>query len=62
MLLAYWGISFLVALGPRELPRLEEVGVDWPVLAFSLAVTLATGVLFGLVPALRASRVSRTRR
>jgi putative ABC transport system permease protein len=57
VLLALWGTSLLVAVGPREIPRLEEVGIDWSVLAFSLAVTLATGVLFGLVPALRASRV-----
>jgi len=57
VLLAVWGTSLLVAVGPREIPRLDEVGIDWSVLAFSLAVTLATGVLFGLVPALRASRV-----
>jgi putative ABC transport system permease protein len=57
VLLAYWGTSLLIALGPREIPRLDEVAVDWPVLAFSLAVTLVTGALFGLAPALRASRV-----
>ncbi|MFI4942123.1 MAG: ABC transporter permease [Burkholderiales bacterium] len=57
VLLAVWGTSLLVSVGPREIPRLEEVGIDWSVLAFSLAVTLGTGVLFGLVPALRASRV-----
>ena len=58
VLLAVWGTSLLVALGPREIPRLDEVGIDWSVLAFSLAVTLATGVLFGLAPALRTSRVA----
>jgi putative ABC transport system permease protein len=57
VLLAAWGTTLLVAVGPREIPRLEEVGIDWSVLAFGLAVTLGTGVLFGLVPALRASRV-----
>jgi putative ABC transport system permease protein len=57
VLLAVWGTSLLVSVGPREIPRLDEVGIDWSVLAFSLAVTLGTGVLFGLVPALRASRV-----
>jgi putative ABC transport system permease protein len=57
VLLAVWGTSLLVAVGPREIPRLDEVAVDWSVLGFSLAVTLATGVLFGLAPALRASRV-----
>ena len=58
VLLAAWGTSFLAASGPRELPRLEEVGIDWAVLAFSAAVSLATGLLFGLAPALRASHVA----
>jgi putative ABC transport system permease protein len=57
VLLAVWGTSLLVSLGRREIPRLDKVGVDGPVLAFSLAVTVATGILFGLAPALRASRV-----
>jgi len=58
VLLATWGTSLLVSAGPRELPRLEEVGIDWAVLGFSAAVTLATGLLFGLAPALHASRVA----
>jgi putative ABC transport system permease protein len=57
LLLAKWGTALLVAAGPREIPRLDEIAVDLPVLLFSLAVSVATGVLFGLVPALRASRV-----
>lgn len=39
---------------PGSLPRAEEVGLDWRVLLFALAVSLASGVLFGLAPALRA--------
>jgi predicted permease len=57
LLLAQWGTALLVAAGPREVPRLDEVAVDLPVLIFSLGVSLATGLLFGLAPALRASRV-----
>ena len=41
---------------PSELPLKIEVGLDWPVLAFTFAVTLITGVLFGLTPALASTR------
>ena len=53
---ALLGVRLLKALEPEELPRLAEVGVDAQVLLFTLAVALGTGLLFGLVPALRASR------
>jgi predicted permease len=43
--------------GPDTLPRVNEIGVDGRVLAFTFFVSLATGILFGLAPALRASRV-----
>jgi predicted permease len=55
--LAYWGIKGLVMLAPKDLPRLDEVAVDGTVLAFTLAVSLIAGVLFGAAPALRVSRV-----
>jgi putative ABC transport system permease protein len=54
LLLAYWGIRTVVALNPANLPRLNEVKIDGAVLGFTLLVSLLTGVLFGLVPALRA--------
>ncbi|WP_342379725.1 ABC transporter permease [Myxococcus stipitatus] len=54
--LAAWGLDGLMSLVPAELPRLGEVRVDERVLAFALCVSLATGVLFGLLPALQASR------
>jgi putative ABC transport system permease protein len=57
LLLARAGIGLLVAAAPREIPRLAEITIDLPVLGFGLGVTLATGLLFGIVPALRASRV-----
>ena len=49
---AYWAIRALVALGPSRIPRLAEVGVDWRVLMFVVAVAVTTSVVFGLVPAL----------
>ncbi|HKE21099.1 MAG TPA: ABC transporter permease [Bryobacteraceae bacterium] len=57
LLLAYIGSKALVALAPADLPRLAEIGVDRSVLAFTLGISLATSFLFGLVPALYASRL-----
>ncbi|MBI3666859.1 MAG: ABC transporter permease [Acidobacteria bacterium] len=57
--LALWGVDFLVGLLPPEaIPaiRLEQIRVDGPVLAFTLFLSLATGILFGLAPALEATR------
>ena len=57
ILLALWGTSMLASLGPKEIPRVDEIAIDGPVLLFGLAASLFTGILFGLAPALRASRV-----
>jgi putative ABC transport system permease protein len=59
--LAYAAVrAFVVAAPPTIVPRLASIGVDWPVLVFTLAVALATGILFGLAPILhaRADRAS----
>ena len=56
LLLAFWAVRLLAAHGPEGIPRLQEVRLDGPVLAFTLFMTLLTGVLFGLAPALQASR------
>ena len=61
VLLALWGVAALPALSPADLPRLGEVGMNVPVLAFTCAITTLVGVLFGLFPALRASRTDLTR-
>src|SRR5262249_35107887 len=56
--LAVWGVDLLVALKPANLPRLETIGVDWRALLFTLAVSVLTGVGFGLAPAWQAARVN----
>ncbi len=54
VLLAMVGLRPFVALWPGSLPRAEGVRLDWHVLLFALAASLASGLLFGLAPALRA--------
>jgi putative ABC transport system permease protein len=56
LLLASWAIDLLLALQPRGIPRLKEVGIDTPVLMFTLLISLAVGIGFGLVPALTMAR------
>jgi putative ABC transport system permease protein len=56
LLLAMWGVDLLAAAAPADIPRVAEIGLDSRVLVFTLAVTLATGVVFGLAPALQASK------
>ena len=55
--LAWQGLRFLVALSPESLPRANEVTIDGPVLAFAILVSSLAGVIFGLIPALQASKV-----
>ena len=55
LLLAFWGAGLLLRFAPSDLPRIHEVRVDGRVLAFTFAISLVTGILFGLVPALAAS-------
>ena len=55
--IAYLGVGFLKSMGPPALPRLGEAGLQWDVLLFAFIATVTCGVLFGLAPALRATRV-----
>jgi putative ABC transport system permease protein len=57
LMLAYWGSKILVALAPAEVPRLAETGIDRWVLGFTLAMSVITSLLFGLVPAFHASKI-----
>jgi putative ABC transport system permease protein len=54
--LSVWGIKLFVALAPQWLPQTKSISLDARVLAFTFAVSVATGILFGLAPALRASK------
>jgi putative ABC transport system permease protein len=56
LLLASWGTDLLVAYGPADVPRLRDVSFDRYVLFFTFAVSTLTGIVFGLVPALHASK------
>jgi putative ABC transport system permease protein len=56
LLLSFAGLRALVAMSPGNLPRIEELGIDLRVFAFATAVSVLTGLLFGMVPALRFSR------
>ena len=60
LVLGFLGVRALLAVSPAGLPRIGEdgsaIGLDWRVLGFTLAVSLATGILFGLFPAFTASR------
>ncbi len=56
VLLAYWGIAAITAIGTGAYPMLKESRIDLPVLGFTIAVSLVTGLIFGLAPALAASR------
>ena len=55
VLLAFWGMGSLLALAPEDLPRVKDVALDARVLGFAFLLTLLTGIIFGLVPALQAS-------
>ncbi len=56
LLLALWGIELLISIGPADIPRLNDIGIDGPVLWFTFGATILTGVIFGLAPALKASK------
>ena len=56
VLLAAWGLKVIKAYGAGELPRLDEIQIDFAVLAFTVVVSILTAIIFSLLPALKASR------
>lgn len=56
MLVANWSLDLLISAAPDNLPRLDDVVLDWRVGLFAFAATLAVGVLFGLAPSLSVSK------
>jgi putative ABC transport system permease protein len=60
LLLSLWSVELLVAVNRPNIPRWQEIGVDGRVLAFNLAISLLTSVVFGLAPALHSSNIELT--
>lgn len=58
LLLATWGVPALLSLNSNNLPPSSDIGLDGRVLLFALVVSLVTGLLFGLTPAIRVARTS----
>ena len=56
--IAQWGIDLILAISPNNIPRAKEIGMDWRVLMFTIAVSVITGILFGLIPALQSSETN----
>jgi predicted permease len=57
LVIALWGTHSLIALAPQQIPRTENIQIDPPVFIFALGISLITGIIFGLAPALQATRV-----
>ncbi|HEY2973892.1 MAG TPA: ABC transporter permease, partial [Pyrinomonadaceae bacterium] len=57
LLIARWGIALILYISPDAIPRAGEISLDWRVLVFTIGISIATGILFGLVPALQAGVV-----
>jgi putative ABC transport system permease protein len=56
LMLAWWGVELLISISPGDTPRLAEINLDARVFAFSLLLSILTGMVFGLAPALQASK------
>jgi predicted permease len=56
ILVALGGVWLVKIFGPSTLPRLQDIGLDWRVCIFTLSITIMVGVLFGVIPALGATR------
>jgi len=61
LVIAKWGLKIILATVPGALPNSENIGVNLPVLLFALGISIAVGILFGLIPALKSSNVDLQR-
>ncbi len=55
--IAKWGVNAVLAAAPGSVPRIENIGVNVPVLLFAFAVSTIVGIVFGLLPALKSSKM-----
>ena len=60
LLMSVWLTEVLLSIVPEGAPRMDQVGIDYRVLAFAFGISALTGILFGLVPALQASKLDVT--
>src|SRR5260370_6730518 len=57
VLLAFWSLHWIHVFGPKSVPRITDIGIDRVALVFTFVLSLLSGAVFGLVPALRVSRL-----
>ena len=55
--LAHWGVDLILYMSPNAIPRSREIGLDWTVMGFTAGLSILTGLIFGLLPALQAGDV-----
>ncbi|MCI0490972.1 MAG: ABC transporter permease, partial [Blastocatellia bacterium] len=58
VLLAMWGVELLIRMAPEDIPRLQHISIDAGVLGWTALVSIVTGIIFGLAPALQSSRLN----
>ncbi len=58
VIVGWWSLRALLAMLPVDVPALADASLDWRVVAFTAALSIATGLVFGMVPALQAARVN----
>ncbi|HEY2547265.1 MAG TPA: ABC transporter permease, partial [Candidatus Acidoferrum sp.] len=57
IVLGGWGMELILSLAPSDLPRMQEVHIDWRVFLFALGLSLTTAILIGITPAIEATRI-----